>query len=214
MDAVNEFKRLLNFDLKKLQIDLNELKSLESINCHSEKLNNLLGGNVMDNISPDNINKCDQNKTDANLCEDISPGIDGNIVKTFDELIDIKLQDKAQKQLLQPSSERPPEKRPFLRRGEGVKRFSKGNSPKIDTNVAPPKLSSNSQKAKFDENRQNKIEKLIAIEPNLRTQSSDKCKTKRSDFVRKIIPISAKSSTEYGNRVNILKDPKRVFGCF
>jgi len=198
MDAVNEFKKLLELDLTKLQNTLSGDKNLEVINREFEKLSHqLLNGGPLDNGNSD-LNVIIANEENSKPCnshEDIHPGIDGSQVKSFEELIAIKMQHENQ-QRKSSNEQSPVKKKPFLKRGEGLKRFSKGNanSPKHHEDIASA-LQWNSPTNKVRKDGERNVEKLSGKDPILPTHISEKCTIKRTDFARKVMPISTKPTS-------------------
>lgn len=219
MEAVNEFNKLLKIDLDKFQISLNEPKSLEAINREFEKLNRqLLPVQI---VEEDNSDLNCINVESGLSCpeESINPGIDGN-VKTFDDLVAIKLQlQDAQNPTFQskPSPEKSIKKRPFLKKGEGLRRFSKGNdSSPINTENVASSLNWDSPTKDVGKVRKEPTEKknvelagLHGKEQILRTQTTGKCTKNRSDFARKVMLISTKSTNSYPQNLGF-DGPKNI----
>lgn len=208
MEAVNEFNKLLKIDLDKFRVSLNEPKSLEAINREFEKLNRqLFPEQIVED--PSDLN-CINVESDISCPEEsIHPGIDGN-VKTFDDLVAIKLQlQDAPNPTFQSkqSPENSIKKRPFLKKGEGLRRFSKGNdsSPINNENVAAS-LKWNSPNKDVGKVRKEPTEKKNVEMSMLhghgketisRTETTGKCTKNRSDFARKVMPISTMSTNSY-----------------
>lgn len=244
MNTVNELKKLLKLDVEKIRASLLEASTLESLNRQSEALNQLVlsGGDT------------DQDDTDCEIVFEggggsakeagssashhqkqkqdgleISPGVDGTRVKTFEDLVKLKLQQgeqqqQQQQQPIQQLRQRNPfkvqsaEKRPFLRRGEGLRRFSKGGgeitSPKGGKKTPSPKTTKFSlerpprdnttaiiiEKAprpKTNVKPKNQCEVITErlagkAQPQLRREdvAAEKVTKKRADFARKVLPIS------------------------
>ena len=153
MNTVNELKKLLKLDVERLRANLLEASTLESLNRQSEALNQLVlsgGGGDTDQEDTDceivfEGGRGSAKETGSSASHhhhqkqdglEISPGVDGTRVKTFEDLVKLKLQQgeqqQQQQQPIQQLRQRNPfkvqsaEKRPFLRRGEGLRRFSKG----------------------------------------------------------------------------------------
>ncbi|KAI2808683.1 hypothetical protein BLOT_006628, partial [Blomia tropicalis] len=206
MDKVNEFKKLLQLNLEDIQFKLDQNTSLKSINKKSSKLNHLLGNNILGtqlNIPPVN----DIVYTDLELKPINQIGQDN--VQSFEELLKIKLQSNQ-------ISDRKPrqgpiEKKPFLKKGDGLKRF----------NIKPKEINiiSRNDKPKSSKNSTKQIGKKPFNEPGLQLNEED-CR----NYSKKIIPIMIKTPSIQGssnlkNETKVKKifdssienDPKRNF---
>ena len=248
MNTVNELKKLLKLDVEKIRASLLEASTLESLNRQSEALNQLVlsggdtdqddtdceivfeggGGSAKEAGSSASHHHHQKQKLQDGL--EISPGVDGTRVKTFEDLVKLKLQqgEQQQQQPIQQLRQRNPfkvqsaEKRPFLRRGEGLRRFSKGGgeitSPKDGKKTAaspkttkssslerPPHRDLNTSaiiiekapRPKTNVKPKNQCEVITEClagkaQPQLRREdvATEKCTKKRTDFARKVLPIS------------------------
>ncbi len=268
MNTVNELKKLLNLDVEKIRANLLEASTLESLNRQSEALNQLVlsGGDT------------DQDDTDCEIVFEggggsakeagssashhhhqkqqdgleISPGVDGTRVKTFEDLVKLKLQQgeqqQQQQQPIQQLRQRNPfkvqsaEKRPFLRRGEGLRRFSKGGgeitSPKDGkkTAASPKTAKSSLERPPQDNTTAIIIEKAPRpktnvkpknceviteslagkAQPQLRREdvATEKVTKKRVDFARKVLPISRTLSQQQMTENGITSSSTGIFVMF
>lgn len=138
----------------------------------------------------------------------VIPGIDGKRVKTFEELLNIRLNDKKCESI--GSNENKP-KKPFLRKGEGIKRFDRNKCLKDHQKEVCFKTNEikNSDKlqTKLNTRLRSSVQEFInKRKPKKIEQNSEKPKK----FIRKVIPMTAKFEKNSNKSVEISRNTPTV----
>src|SRR6218665_386388 len=130
MDAVNEFRKLLNVDLAKFQFsDFDDIKEL---NKKSYKMTNAFNG-VDNDEEVQQIHPESQNKTIELDDIPVKSALNDKNVKSFEDLVHKNLEKEHYENYCSSKEAQQQQKKPFLRRGEGLKRFQNASRPQSNT---------------------------------------------------------------------------------
>ena len=173
-----------------------------------------------DNSGDDSATPLDQsyiNHSSASFSESspVVPGIDGNRIKTFEQLLDMRLNDINSDSSAKTSYCKP--KKPFLKKGEGLKRFEP-NKFKLNE-----KVKSTAKEVCFKDNE--RVDQQIIREKTTpkfcaknylprkklhKMKSDESVNDKAKKFMRKVVPLTTKLSKSGDTRVEITRNAPTV----
>lgn len=131
----------------------------------------------------------------------VMPGIDGNKIKTFEELLDNRL--SGLKSDDSDKKDKPMPVKPFLKKGEGLKRFNPNKCPLKDE-TKPKSVANDNQPTKRQKKQNVRFKGYIPKKKLTKSDSAESVNYKK--FMRKVIPLTTKLSKSDQTRVEVTRN--------